>query len=81
MNKKTAFIGALALVLLLSGCGIFKKNKPERIRIQENMTQAIGVNGYLWRSTLDSLEALPLLSTDPAGSMDALSVLKAGEDS
>lgn len=67
MNKKTAFIGALALVLLLSGCGIFKKNKTERIRIQENMTQAIGVNGYLWRSTLDSLVALPLLSTDPAG--------------
>ncbi len=64
MNKKTAFISALALVLLLSGCG---KNKPERIRIEENMTQAIGVNGYLWRSTLDSLEALPLLATDPAG--------------
>lgn len=67
MNNKTVFIGALALALLLSGCGIFKKNKSERVRIEENMTQAIGVNGYLWRSTLDSLEALPLLSTDPAG--------------
>jgi len=67
MNKKMAFTGALAIVLLLSGCGIFKKDKPERVRVQENMTQAIGVNGYLWRSALDSLEALPLLRTDPAG--------------
>ena len=67
MNKKTAFIGALTLVLLVSGCGIFKKDRPDRARIQEDMTQAIGVNGYLWRSALDSLEALPLIQADPAG--------------
>jgi len=28
---------------------------------------AIGVNGYLWRSTLDTLSFMPLVSADPYG--------------
>ena len=66
MNKKRAFIGALTLALLLSGCGIFNKEQRQKVKVQENMSQAIGVNGYLWRSSLDSLEALPLLEANPA---------------
>ena len=66
MNTKLAFIGALTLVLFLGGCGIFKKEQRQQAKVQENMSQAIGVNGYLWRASLDSLEALPLLETNPA---------------
>jgi len=66
MNKKRVFIGALTLVFLLSGCGIFNKERRQQTKIKENMSQAIGVNGYLWRSSLDSLEALPLLEANPA---------------
>jgi hypothetical protein len=29
--------------------------------------QAIGVNGYLWRATLDTLSFMPLASADPYG--------------
>jgi hypothetical protein len=31
------------------------------------ITNVIGVNGYLWRASLDSLSALPLLETDSGG--------------
>lgn len=30
-------------------------------------TSAIGVNGYLWRATLDTLSFMPLASADPYG--------------
>jgi len=32
-----------------------------------NDTSAIGVNGYLWRATLDTLSFMPLASADPYG--------------
>lgn len=69
MIFRTPFILGLALALLLSGCGIFGggKNKSERIVVDEDMTTAIGVNGYLWRASLDSLAALPISQTDSAG--------------
>ena len=57
------FVIVLVIALALSACG---KGK-ERIDVQEDMTSAIGVNGYLWRASLDSLEALPIAQTDSAG--------------
>lgn len=69
MNFKTPFLFGLILALLLSGCGIFGggRDKGPRIKVQEDMTTAIGVNGYLWRASLDSLAALPIAQTDSAG--------------
>ncbi len=33
----------------------------------DTATPAIGVNGYLWRATLDTLSFMPLASADPYG--------------
>ncbi len=69
MTIRNPLIIGLALALLLSGCGIFGggKDKSGRIKVQEDMTTAIGVNGYLWKASLDSLAALPIAQTDSGG--------------
>lgn len=59
---------AVAATLLLSGCGIFgHKDKGDQVAVKEDMTTAIGVNGYLWRASLDSLASLPIATAEPAG--------------
>lgn len=69
MTLRKSFSIGLVLALLLSGCGIFGGggNNSGRIEIQEDLTTAIGVNGYLWRASLDSLAALPIAQTDSGG--------------
>ena len=51
--------------LALSGCGglPFSGGSTPRANVQ----QGIGVNGYLWRATLDTLSFMPLLTADPWG--------------
>lgn len=41
--------------------GIFGKAK------KENAQSALGVNGFLWRATLDTISFMPLASADPFG--------------
>lgn len=52
--------------LLLSACGGLPfgggRSAP-RVDVQ----QGIGVNGYLWRATLDTLSFMPLANADPWG--------------
>ncbi|MEE8294348.1 MAG: DUF3576 domain-containing protein [Sphingomonadales bacterium] len=69
MTFRNPLILGLALALLLSGCGIFGggKDKSGRIKVTEDMTTAIGVNGYLWKASLDSLASLPISQTDSGG--------------
>lgn len=55
----------LVAALALAACG--KDKDRERIDVRENMTSAIGVNGYLWRASLDALESLPISQADSAG--------------
>ena len=62
MLKKFWFICLLAG--LLAACGS-NKNRPLG-EFSEDITTAIGVNGYLWRASLDAVAQLPLLSADPA---------------
>ena len=50
-------------VLMLSGCVGHPKNQLAK----GAPTGAIGVNGYLWRATLDTLAFMPLQSADPYG--------------
>jgi hypothetical protein len=56
----------IGLALTISACSGDDKildatgYKPE-------ITSAIGINGYLWRASLDALSALPLLETDSSG--------------
>jgi hypothetical protein len=52
--------------LLLSACGGLPfggSRQAPRVDVQ----QGIGVNGYLWRATLDTLSFMPLLTADPWG--------------
>ncbi len=62
MLKKFWFVCLLAG--LLAACGS-SKDRPLG-EFSEDITTAIGVNGYLWRASLDAVAELPLLSADPA---------------
>ena len=70
------------LALTLASCGTFRRDEPEVVseesrglfgtgifaRGPEQPAQAqIGVNGYLWRASLDTLAFMPLASADPYG--------------
>jgi hypothetical protein len=54
----------------LSACGSvpnpFGGGKSAKVSTGDNAA-AIGVNGYLWRATLDTLSFMPLQSADPYG--------------
>jgi hypothetical protein len=40
---------------------------PKQVAGPDGSPAAIGVNGYLWRATLDTLAFMPLASADPYG--------------
>ena len=68
---------ALALVMVgLAGCSTVTNkvmhpfgggNGPKVTSASDGSSPAIGVNGYLWRATLDTLSFMPLASADPYG--------------
>jgi len=75
-------IGLAALAATsLAACGTFRSNEAEVVgeergglfgifgggSAQEEAPAQIGVNGYLWRASLDTLEFMPLASADPFG--------------
>ena len=47
-----------------SGFSLFGMGKGNKAPVSEG---SIGVNGYLWRATLDTLAFMPLASADPYG--------------
>lgn len=55
----------LALLLPLAACS-GGKGRPEA-DIAASKVTTIGVNAYLWRASLDTLRAMPLLQTDSSG--------------
>jgi len=55
-----------ALSLGLAACGD-KNVDAKRVDFQEDITSAIGVNGFLWRASLDTMAELPILQVDSAG--------------
>lgn len=68
-------IGAAALALTgLAACGTTKADKPRAglfglggDKPAASGPAQIGVNGYLWRASLDTLSFMPLASADPYG--------------
>jgi len=62
--SKSAIV--LALTVSLTGCGLFSSKKDEDFQELETRTTAIGVNGYLWQATLDTLSFMPMDTLDPA---------------
>ena len=65
-------LSALAASLMgVAGCSHvmhpFGGNGPRTTTSSDGQAPAIGVNGYLWRATLDTLSFMPLASADPYG--------------
>jgi hypothetical protein len=65
-------VSALAIASLgVAGCSHIMHplgggNGPKQVN-NPNSAAQIGVNGYLWRATLDTLKFMPLASADPYG--------------
>ena len=69
--KGAAFSVLAAVALGVSGCSyipnpLSRDDGPKQVTNPDSAAQ-IGVNGYLWRATLDTLSFLPLASADPYG--------------
>ena len=66
-------LSALAATLMgVAGCShvmhpLGGGNRPRATAGPDGQAPAIGVNGYLWRATLDTLSFMPLASADPYG--------------
>jgi len=66
--KRGAMIGVMALGLVgLAACGGKTANPLNERNGRASAPATIGVNGYLWRATLDTLAFMPLQSADPFG--------------
>lgn len=73
MTRTGLLKAALCMVAAaaLSACGMFG-NKSDTSRVVDrnaaaSQTGAIGVNAFLWRAALDTLNFMPLESADPFG--------------
>jgi len=72
-NRMRGFVivAAALSAVSLSACGSvpnpFGGSKGAKVRASSDNAAAIGVNGYLWRATLDTLAFMPLASADPYG--------------
>ena len=60
---------AVLSTVSLAACGgvSLPFGKSSRVTSSSDNAAAIGVNGYLWRATLDTLSFMPLQSADPYG--------------
>lgn len=63
---------AISAVLVAGGCSIFgsstaNTSSASSADLGPEETGGIGVNAYLWRAALDTLDFLPLASADPYG--------------
>lgn len=72
MALKSASVRGVAILtiasgLMLSACSslpfVGGRDEARKVDVQ----QGIGVNGYLWRATLDTLSFMPLTTADPWG--------------
>ncbi|WP_374763153.1 DUF3576 domain-containing protein [Yunchengibacter salinarum] len=64
----TAILRAATIVILalsLQACGLFGGDDAKKGAFGPKTT-AIGVNGYLWQATMDTLSFMPLDQADPA---------------
>ena len=71
LNKALVRGVAVALVsgvaLSAAGCSSLPFVGGKKTAPKTNVQQGIGVNGYLWRASLDTLSLMPLLTADPWG--------------
>ena len=62
-----AAVALIASGLLLGGCSSLPFVGAKEKAPKADAQPGIGVNGYLWRATLDTLAFMPLASADPYG--------------
>lgn len=69
LNKALVRGVAIALVsgVALAGCSSIPFVGGKKSAPKANVQQGIGVNGYLWRASLDTLSFMPLITADPWG--------------
>ncbi len=63
MTFKPAIAAVLATTLILSGCASKSKSSSNSQNISPNM----GVNTFLWRASMETLNFMPLAQVDPFG--------------
>jgi hypothetical protein len=64
--KRGAFLTAAAIAVIgVAGCGSLGGGRSSKQAAAQQ--PVIGVNGFLWRATLDTLAFMPLASADPYG--------------
>ena len=56
----------LTLAAPLGACGLFGSDEVAKM---DNPTTTLGVNGYLWQATLDTLSFMPIESAEPAAAV------------
>jgi Domain of unknown function (DUF3576) len=68
MTATVKLMRLMTLAVLSLGLSACDDNEAvQTSAIQEDIVSAIGVNGYLWRATLDTISALPIAQVDSAG--------------
>lgn len=72
MSNKVLSAGKFALVSLLGasllgGCGIIGGSKKAATTKTVEAAPSMGVNSYLWRASLETLNFMPLEQVDPFG--------------
>ena len=67
--KRNASIAVITIMsaAALSACSTGRSAMPFGKKAPSSAQATIGVNGYLWRATLDTLAFMPLSSADPWG--------------
>ena len=66
--NRGASIALIACSVALASCGTLNPfSRGDSSAPAETQAATIGVNGFLWRASLDTLEFLPLLTADPWG--------------
>ncbi|MEP4052651.1 MAG: DUF3576 domain-containing protein [Litorimonas sp.] len=63
MTLKTAIAAVLATTVLLGGCASKSKASSNSTTAAPNL----GVNSYLWRASMETLDFMPLDQVDPFG--------------
>lgn len=64
MNNLLKTTLVLLISLSLGACGMFGSDDDNNLKPK---TTAIGVNGYLWQATLDTLDFMSVSNSDPRG--------------
>jgi len=68
LTVSSLMISALVGTALLSGCSTLGGNKAKKENaVRTAQAPNIGVNSFLWRASLETLEFMPLASVDPFG--------------